>query len=222
MVTIKITGRCTTYNIHVLYSDCVHYWLLVQHDLERCDRQGQDDYRFVYIGPAGSWTQMHHDVLNRCPSNNVWLGALPKWVHTLWSVGTGGLGILLWSYGSTLINANLFSGTRTHCSNVFFFFKHATPIRAPATISGRLQVCTCLGSICVRFRSPREMAMSLGRRSIYLVRRWLHNLSLGRKSHPFFVWIGYRKETTSRMVHTAVEIRYLKRLQGFGSGGAIP
>ncbi|CAM9624352.1 unnamed protein product [Ectocarpus fasciculatus] len=29
-----------------------------------CDRQGQDDYRFVYIGPPGSFTGLHHDVLN--------------------------------------------------------------------------------------------------------------------------------------------------------------
>lgn len=31
----------------------------------RCDRQGQDDYRFVYVGPSGSFTGLHHDVLNR-------------------------------------------------------------------------------------------------------------------------------------------------------------
>ncbi|CAM9621066.1 unnamed protein product [Ectocarpus sp. 4 AP-2014] len=29
-----------------------------------CDRQGQDDYRFVYIGPPDSFTGLHHDVLN--------------------------------------------------------------------------------------------------------------------------------------------------------------
>ncbi len=34
--------------------------------VNRCDRQEQDDYRFVYIGPSGSFTGLHHDVLNRC------------------------------------------------------------------------------------------------------------------------------------------------------------
>ncbi|CAM9862762.1 unnamed protein product, partial [Discosporangium mesarthrocarpum] len=28
------------------------------------DRDGRDDYRFVYMGPRGSWTPLHHDVLN--------------------------------------------------------------------------------------------------------------------------------------------------------------
>ncbi|CAM9960921.1 unnamed protein product, partial [Ascophyllum nodosum] len=35
-----------------------------------CDKQGQEDYRFVYIGPRGSWTPLHHDVLNRRGSND--------------------------------------------------------------------------------------------------------------------------------------------------------
>ncbi|CAN0242181.1 unnamed protein product, partial [Laminaria digitata] len=29
-----------------------------------CDAKGKDDYRFVYIGPKGTWTPLHHDVLN--------------------------------------------------------------------------------------------------------------------------------------------------------------
>lgn len=33
---------------------------------DRCDCQKSDDYRFVYIGPPGSWTPLHHDILNRC------------------------------------------------------------------------------------------------------------------------------------------------------------
>ncbi|OQV23041.1 JmjC domain-containing protein 4 [Hypsibius exemplaris] len=30
---------------------------------EFCDENGEDDYRFLYLGPAGSWTPLHEDVL---------------------------------------------------------------------------------------------------------------------------------------------------------------
>nr|CCA14617.1 conserved hypothetical protein [Albugo laibachii Nc14] len=38
-------------------------WLNWWSDQKEALHQRSDDYRFLYFGPAGSWTPMHHDVL---------------------------------------------------------------------------------------------------------------------------------------------------------------
>jgi hypothetical protein len=44
-----------------------------------CDAHKKDDFRFVYAGPAGSWTPLHHDVLYSCSwSANV--AGRKKWI----------------------------------------------------------------------------------------------------------------------------------------------
>ncbi|CAM9155846.1 unnamed protein product, partial [Choristocarpus tenellus] len=51
----RLTGATGSWTPSLFADDWLNWWW---------DRKGHDDYRFVYIGPRGTWTPLHHDVLN--------------------------------------------------------------------------------------------------------------------------------------------------------------